>query len=276
MNSHCAIPSDRADLPSRNKDLLLGNWRLSRLATTHSGAVSQPLGAEPTGHLSYQPDGRMAVHLCKEVGVTSDVAMPDFVAYCGRYTLDRLAGTVMHHIEAGSMPHLAGTDQIRHFQLGRDRLILSAETPRGKTVLEWLRTGDPAAAADLPPQGFEPMGAPGVSPGRAGRYFVKDRDGPSPVVGTRIGVNQSNREGFAHGGFLLAFADFATTIIVSGITLNLSADFMRPARIGDWIEARIITRKRSAGLIFADAITTCEGRDLLRITGLFKPFGKST
>ena len=145
----------------------------------------------------------------------------------------------------------------------------------GDPGLEWPGAADPDVAADTPPAGFVRLPAPGVFPGRAGRYYVMDRGGPSPVVGSRIGLDQSNSEGFAHGGFLLAFADFAMTIIIEGITLNLSADFMRPARIGDWIEARIVTRKRSARLIFADAVATCNGRDILRISGLFKPFGKS-
>ncbi len=273
MSDARAIPPE-IPLPVADAALLLGSWRLSGLAMKRAGAVNLPLGSAPSGHLCYGYDGRMSVHLCKGPGVTGETAMPDYTAYCGRFTLDCSAGTVVHHIEAGSLPQLAGSDLVRKFRLDGDRLVLSAETPRGETVLEWLRTDDSDTAFDSPPPGFVRLVTPGIFPGRAGRYYVKDRDGRAPIVGSRIGPSQSNSEGFAHGGFLLAFADFAVTIILSGITLNLSADFLRPARIGDWIEAAIVTRKRSADLIFADAVATCNGRDVLRVSGLFKPFGK--
>ncbi len=253
---------------------ILGNWRLSGFTVVCGDAIDHPLGKAPMGNLSYDPDGRMSVYLCKGPGAMSGATMPDFTAYCGRYTLDAMSGTLVHHIEAGSLPQLAGTDQTRHFQLDDDRLTLSAQTTRGETVLEWQRSGDAPADMDAPPPGFVPLETPGVFSSRAGRFYVRDRDGTSPVVGTRIGPDQSNSEGFAHGGFLLTFADFAMTVIVQGITLNLSADFIRSAQTGDWVEAQIITRKRTANLVFADAVATCGGRDVLRIGGLFKPFEK--
>lgn len=261
--------------PIADADPLLGNWRLAGFAIAHDGGIEHPLGRAPSGSLCYDSDGRMAVHLCKGPDAGAATMMPDYTAYCGRYTLDPVAGTVVHHIEAGSLPQLAGTDQTRRFQLDGDRLLLSADGAQGETMLEWQRSGDGDACADAPRPGFVALETPGVFPGRAGRYYVRDRDGPCPTVATRIRLDQSNSEGFAHGGFLLTFADFATTIIVRGITLNLSADFLRPARIGDWIEARIVTRKRSAELIFADAVATCDGRDILRVSGLFKRFEKN-
>jgi acyl-coenzyme A thioesterase PaaI-like protein len=127
-----------------------------------------------------------------------------------------------------------------------------------------------------PPAGFVPLptGSPFVN--RAGEFFIRKEEDGSQTVGTWIGPDQANSEGFVHGGFLLTFADFAMTSVTTGITLNLSADFLRPARIGDWIEARIVVRKASDTLIFADAITTAEERALLRVSGLFLPFRKRT
>ena len=125
-----------------------------------------------------------------------------------------------------------------------------------------------------PPAGFEPLQIPSVFVNRASEFFVRDRDGPRPTVGAWISEQQSNSEGVAHGGFLLTFADVALTMMIKGITLSLSADFIRPAPMGGWIEAQVLTRRRSDNLIFADAMTLCEGRPILRVSGLFKPFVK--
>jgi hypothetical protein len=260
--------NDRPD----NATALLGSWRLTAMVTSHAGEVTHPLGIAPSGDLRYDPDGRMSVHLCRGGGPVGESRMPDYTAYFGRYSLDLASRTVVHHIEVGSIPGLAGTDQQRHFRLDGTRLLLSAKGAHGETTLEWHRDEAAQVLADAPPAGFVPLPSPGAFPNRSGRFYTRALDTPAPVVGTRIGIAQSNSEGFAHGGFLLTFADFAVTMTISGITLNLSADFLRPARIGDWIEARIVTRKRAAGLIFADAIATCEGRDILRVSGLFKPF----
>jgi acyl-coenzyme A thioesterase PaaI-like protein len=125
-----------------------------------------------------------------------------------------------------------------------------------------------------PPTGFEPLpsGSPFVN--RAGAFYVRrDADGGS-TVGVWVGPEQANSEGFAHGGFLLAFADFAISIVTMGITLNLSADFMRAARVGQWIQARIVVRKKSDTLVFADAIITGGDVDLVRVSALLRPFEK--
>ena len=110
-----------------------------------------------------------------------------------------------------------------------------------------------------PPPRFARMRSPGTFVNRAGQFFVREEENGDHTVGIWIGENQANSEGFAHGDFLLAFADF-----------------LRPARVGDWIEARIVERKRSGGLIFANAAATCAGREVLRFSGLVQPFEKKT
>jgi acyl-coenzyme A thioesterase PaaI-like protein len=127
---------------------------------------------------------------------------------------------------------------------------------------------------NVAPAGFEliPMTSPFVA--RAGVFYSRDEPNGRRTIGTFIGHEQSNSEGVAHGGFLLTFADFAITIVTIGITLTMTVDFLRPVKIGKWIEAQIEVRKSSATLIFADTIVTCEDRDVLRAGGLFRPFEK--
>ena len=125
-----------------------------------------------------------------------------------------------------------------------------------------------------PPPGFEMMEPPGVFLNRAAYFFSRDEGGGVHSVGTWITQDQCNSEDVAHGGFLLTYADFALTYILTGVTLNLSADFLRPARLGSWIETRVSARRRTRSLIFADAVATCGDVDILRMSGLFRPFEK--
>ncbi|MGJ3627899.1 PaaI family thioesterase [Sphingomonas sp. MMS24-JH45] len=122
-----------------------------------------------------------------------------------------------------------------------------------------------------PPDRLAPMRTFRWLPRRAGSFFER-QDADGVLVGTRITPEQTNSAGFAHGGFLLTFADFALSYVLMGITLHLSADFLRAARQGDWLETRIVARRRSRTIIFADAVATAAGKDALRMSGVFRPY----
>lgn len=127
-----------------------------------------------------------------------------------------------------------------------------------------------------PPPGYRPL--PSRSPYviRANAFYLRDRNDGTRSVGCWIGEDQANSEGFAHGGFLLTFADFALSVLTNAITLSITADFLRPGRVGDWMEAGITVRKRSDTLVFADAVVASGGTELMRVSGLFKPYEKRT
>jgi acyl-coenzyme A thioesterase PaaI-like protein len=122
-----------------------------------------------------------------------------------------------------------------------------------------------------PPAGFEPLPSRSVFINRSGLFFVRREPDGTQTVGTWIGDEQSNSEGFAHGGFLLTFADFALTMTTTSITLSLTADFMRPTRTDRWVQAQIFVRKRSDSLLFADAIVTDGSVELVRVSALLRP-----
>ena len=128
----------------------------------------------------------------------------------------------------------------------------------------------------VPPDGFTPLRSKSPFVNNAGAFFVRKGADGSRAIGTFVGELQANSEGYAHGGFLLTFADFALSIVTNGITLNITADFLRPARVGDWIEAGINIRKTSATIIFADAVIMSGRHELMRVGGLFRPFEKKT
>lgn len=129
----------------------------------------------------------------------------------------------------------------------------------------------------LPPTpDFRPLASRSPFVNGAGDFYIRDNADGTRSVGTWIGEPQLNAERFAHGGFLLTFADFTMSTTTHAITLNINADFLRPARLGAWIEGLIRVRKQSPTLIFADEIITSEGEELMRVSGLFRPFEKRT
>jgi hypothetical protein len=106
------------------------SWKRKVVA---SGAVSDAMGPDPVGFLSYQPDGRvMAVVVSRERpalkgDVPSDaekVALFDsMLAYAGTYTFEN--GRVVHHVDASWNPAWGVTDLIRPFSIDDNRLAIS-------------------------------------------------------------------------------------------------------------------------------------------------------
>jgi hypothetical protein len=52
---------------------------------------------------------------------------------------------VGHHIESGWFPNLIGSDQVRHFRIEDDRLILPADTASGRVRIIWTKLDAPPA-----------------------------------------------------------------------------------------------------------------------------------
>lgn len=122
-----------------------------------------------------------------------------------------------------------------------------------------------------PPEGFQPLKSRSPFVQQSGAFFIR-RDEGGATVGCWIDKAQLNAESAAHGGFMLTFADFALSQATEAITVNLSMDFMRPARLGDWIEAEIRIRKSSRTLVFADALIESNGLTIGRATAVLVPF----
>jgi acyl-coenzyme A thioesterase 13 len=125
--------------------------------------------------------------------------------------------------------------------------------------------------APTPLPGWIPLVVPGDFPAHLGQFWALPGTADAPMIGAFIGPLQSNSQHVAHGGFLLAFADLAITVGVLGVTLHLAADFLSPAALGEWVEAQVITRKRTHNVVFADAVARVGEREILRANGVFKP-----
>lgn len=127
---------------------IVGSWRLVSWSLTNGRPRCTEEEGGVSGQLVYTNDGHMAAQLgCSEID-TSDLSglSPQELAgrlsrrhfsYYGRYTLDRSAQTVTHHVEGSSSVPFVGSDQVRSFVFeGNDRLVLS---PPGGGNLLWLR-----------------------------------------------------------------------------------------------------------------------------------------
>jgi hypothetical protein len=124
------------------------------------------------------------------------------------------------------------------------------------------------------PPGFEPLSSSCEFVTRAGTFFICS-DGESARLGAWVGTDQADAAGNADRGFLLTFGDFALTEVTQGITLRLSVDCLGAARLGDWIEARVIKcGTDSSTLIFAEAVIESGGKQVMRLHGAFLPFVK--
>jgi hypothetical protein len=117
---------------------LVGTWTLVRYEVTRpNGAKLYPYGDPSKGVLTYDTSGRMSVqimrpnrrHATDQQETSEDIrdAYNGYVAYFGRYSLDREGSVVTHHVEGSLDTWRIGVDQVRPLKLDGGRLVLSAE-----------------------------------------------------------------------------------------------------------------------------------------------------
>lgn len=149
---------------AQSKDILVGTWKLvSATDTTEKGEVIEHVyGQNPTGFLTYTPDGRMMAILSYG-GRKPFSALPapiqerieafsTFLAYAGRYTLS--GDRVIHHIEAAWRQDLVNTDQVRFIvklqgnrvTLRTPPLVMTSGLQLANEELVWERMKPDAAA----------------------------------------------------------------------------------------------------------------------------------
>ncbi|MGO4668114.1 lipocalin-like domain-containing protein [Bosea sp. 2YAB26] len=115
-------------------EALLGTWKMiswTREAVA-TGVVTDAMGSDPVGYISYQPDGRMMALVLdrnreKPVGSAPSpeekIGLFDsMLAYAAAYTLED--DKVTHHVDAAWNPTWQ-IDLIRPYILAGDRLVIS-------------------------------------------------------------------------------------------------------------------------------------------------------
>ena len=126
------------------------------------------------------------------------------------------------------------------------------------------------------PEGFTPIKRLAAFMEMLGPIYVKT-EGKRRIVALRIAEKHMNMAGIAHGGMLVTLADSALGINLSYheepprrmVTVNLSTDFLQPARLGDWVEAHVTVQRMGTHLAFANCNLLCGQKNLLRASGVF-------
>jgi len=99
------------------------------------------------------------------------------------------------------------------------------------------------------------------------------------LMGFRVEPRHCNPGQVAHGGMLATFADMFIPIAARmqskadvgfAPTVNLTLDYLAPAKIGSWVEGNAEFLRAGKSLFFAQGLATADGTLCLRANAIFK------
>jgi acyl-coenzyme A thioesterase 13 len=129
----------------------------------------------------------------------------------------------------------------------------------------------------LIPEGFRKLGVPDDFVGLIGPLWYKV-EGEKLRVGLPLEPRHGNPMGWAHGGLLVTVADMvmgvgsghATGIRWPHPTVSLSTEFVRGAKLGQWLEGTARIARRTINFCFCSCDLVCGGEIVLVASGVFK------
>lgn len=127
------------------------------------------------------------------------------------------------------------------------------------------------------PEGYQPLSRPSNFNTLCGPYFEKVVNGVNTGLGLRIEGKHLNQRDITHGGMLMALADNAMGDILARaydykfgvVTVSMNSDFLKPAAIGDWVEARPVVHRKGKTLAFAECPLYVNDTLIFRANGVF-------
>lgn len=110
---------------------------------------------------------------------------------------------------------------------------------------------------DAPPQGFLPIETRSGFHTMMGQMYGKIENGVL-VCGFRCSPRHLNSNDSCHGGMIASFVDFSAYQLrlipelaeVTTPTATLSVEYLRPVRLGAWVEARLQVTRQGRRLLF--------------------------
>lgn len=98
------------------------------------------------------------------------------------------------------------------------------------------------------------------------------------VMGFRVQPHMCNPAGGLHGGMMMSVADLVGTMgggTLVGLrkflpTVNMTFDFVAPARVGDWVEGRAEVVRQTRSLLFTNIYLTVGEEKILRASSIAK------
>jgi hypothetical protein len=141
---------DPVDGGAMTASRLVGTWRLVSYVTDEpDGRRGKPYD-EAVGRLQYDDHGNMAGQVMRpdrglvEVGEGTAqqvrAAYLGYIAYFGTYEVSADGRQVTHHVHGALNPAWVGGDQVRRVRFDGDRLVLSADVPKGGKVVRHTLT----------------------------------------------------------------------------------------------------------------------------------------
>jgi acyl-coenzyme A thioesterase 13 len=117
------------------------------------------------------------------------------------------------------------------------------------------------------PEGFSPYEPQGPFLEHVGP--ILERDG---TFGLLVEERHTNHRGTIQGGLLSTFVDFAMGRAIEAdaedgkdrATVSLTVDYLKPAKPGDWIEARTRVERVGGTLSFADCTLIVGDKEIVR------------
>jgi hypothetical protein len=136
------------------KDQLVGTWVLVSIYNERQdGSRFEPFGANPTGILMFDANGRISLQILgsglpkfaannRREGTPEEnkAIVQGSICYFGTYSVSEADHTLNYHVESSSFPNFNGADQKRSFTLTGDELTYTGPTSTGGTShVVWKR-----------------------------------------------------------------------------------------------------------------------------------------
>lgn len=129
---------------------------------------------------------------------------------------------------------------------------------------------------DDPPPGFLPIETRAGFHAMMGQIYGRIEDG-ALVSGFRCSPRHLNSNDSCHGGMIASFVDFSAYELqlnpeLAGMTTptaTLSVEYLRPVRLGDWVEARVQVTRQGKRLAFCRVTGTVGSNIAFTGSGVF-------
>ena len=109
--------------------------------------------------------------------------------------------------------------------------------------------------------------------------LTQEEGQPRVLIGFRVQAQHTNPLGVCHGGMLATLADMMAAICVPYQTelprhflptISLQMDFLAPARLGAWVQARTDVLKTTRNLVFVQGLIHADDELALRVSSIYK------
>jgi len=133
-----------------------------------------------------------------------------------------------------------------------------------------------------PPAGWNPVGdigGPFILHNGPIFHYGQTLPPEEPVrYGFRVEERHCNMRMVCHGGMLASFLDLclargatsSLAIRIGAPTMNLSVDYLNPARLGDWVESRVTVLRRTRQTAFVQALLLSGAHLLARGSAIYR------